>query len=282
MTTVALSARWSLVTPVATIRRASMSSPESVSSRIASFGSSIAIWKISFFFFSPPEKPSFTAREVSFDESSTTALFSRMSFRNSAAESGSSPRNLRCSLTASFIKLAIVTPGISTGYWKPRNSPSRARSSMGIDSRSRPRNSADPSVTVNFSLPASTDASVDLPEPLGPMMACTSPALTSRSIPRRISLPSTEACKLCTFNISSTYYYSRFLFSLSQVVSTAFRRVCKPDPTLNPFLGRGLSHATGLQTQTANYPTLPSNWRASSFCASTANSIGSLASTSRA
>ena len=63
---------------------------------------------------------------------------------------------------------------------------------------------------------------------------------------------------------------------------TAFRRVCKPDPTLNPSLGRGLSHATGLQTQTANYPTLPSNWRASSFCASTANSIGSLASTSRA
>ena len=78
MTTVALSARWSLVTPVATIRRASMSSPESVSSRIASFGSSIAIWKISFFFFSPPEKPSFTAREVSFASSSTTALFSRI------------------------------------------------------------------------------------------------------------------------------------------------------------------------------------------------------------
>ena len=78
---------------------------------MASFGSSIAIWKISFFFFSPPEKPSFTAREVSFESSSTTALFSRISFRNSAAVSGSSPRNLRCSFTASFMKLAIVTPG---------------------------------------------------------------------------------------------------------------------------------------------------------------------------
>jgi hypothetical protein len=34
-----------------------MSRPESVSSRIASFGSSTAIWKISLRFFSPPEKP---------------------------------------------------------------------------------------------------------------------------------------------------------------------------------------------------------------------------------
>ena len=39
-----------------------MSRPESVSSRIASFGSSSAIWKISLRFFSPPEKPSLTAR----------------------------------------------------------------------------------------------------------------------------------------------------------------------------------------------------------------------------
>lgn len=31
-----------------------------------------------------------------------------------------------------------------------------------------------------------------------------------------------------------------------------------------------------------SYPTLPSNCKANSFCASTANSIGSLASTSRA
>ena len=39
-----------------------MSRPESVSSRIARAGSRTAIWKISFRFFSPPEKPSFTAR----------------------------------------------------------------------------------------------------------------------------------------------------------------------------------------------------------------------------
>jgi len=35
-----------------------MSSPESVSSRIAILGESIAIWRISTRFFSPPENPS--------------------------------------------------------------------------------------------------------------------------------------------------------------------------------------------------------------------------------
>ena len=44
----------------ATIFSASMSRPESVSSRMASVGSSTAIWKISLRFFSPPEKPSLT------------------------------------------------------------------------------------------------------------------------------------------------------------------------------------------------------------------------------
>ena len=47
----------SVFTPAATIRSASMSSPESVSSRIASFGSSTAICRISLRFFSPPENP---------------------------------------------------------------------------------------------------------------------------------------------------------------------------------------------------------------------------------
>src|SRR5215210_339617 len=41
-------------TPSATIRSASMSSPESVSSRMAMRGESIAIWSISIRFFSPP------------------------------------------------------------------------------------------------------------------------------------------------------------------------------------------------------------------------------------
>src|SRR4051812_10856965 len=43
-----------------------------------------------------------------------------------------------------------------------------------------------------------TCASVDLPEPLGPMSACTSPDATSRSTPRRISMPATDACRFET------------------------------------------------------------------------------------
>ena len=133
------SLRFILLTPFATTLRASISRPESVSSRIASFGSSIAIWKISFFFFSPPEKPSLTDRLVSFESISTSSFFSLISLRKSEADKGSSPRCLRCSLTAVFMKLTMLTPGISIGYWKPRKRPSLALSSGSISSRSLPK-----------------------------------------------------------------------------------------------------------------------------------------------
>ena len=81
---VALSGFLSLFTPSATTRSASMSRPESVSSRIASLGSSTAICRISFRFFSPPEKPVFTDR-VSIDVSmSTNASFCSMRSANSS------------------------------------------------------------------------------------------------------------------------------------------------------------------------------------------------------
>jgi len=72
-----------------------MSSPESVSSRIASFGSRIAIWKISFRFFSPPEKPTLTERFRNDSSMSSSPSFSRASPRKSSASSSSSPRALR-------------------------------------------------------------------------------------------------------------------------------------------------------------------------------------------
>src|ERR1017187_1524561 len=56
-------------------------------------------------------------------------------------------------------------------------------------------------MTTYSSRPASTCASVLLPEPLGPMIACTSPGLMVRSIPRRISRSPTLACR---FLISSS------------------------------------------------------------------------------
>src|SRR6476469_3029125 len=52
-----------------------------------------------------------------------------------------------------------------------------------------------PPVTSYNSRPASTCASVLFPEPFGPIMACTSPAFTVRSMPFRISRPATFACR---------------------------------------------------------------------------------------
>src|SRR6185503_18399432 len=80
--------------------------------------------------------------------------------------------------------------------------PSRARSSGGISSRFLPSKITSPPVTSYCGCPASTFASVDLPDPFGPIMACTSPLLTVRLMPFRISLPSTDAHK---FLISNTW-----------------------------------------------------------------------------
>ena len=81
-----------------------MSRPESVSSRIASVGSSTAIWKISLRFFSPPENPSLTGRFSSAWSMSSSFILSRTSARNSIASSSGSPRCLRTALSAAFRK----------------------------------------------------------------------------------------------------------------------------------------------------------------------------------
>ena len=76
MTNIARSGLRSAFTPFATIRRASMSRPESVSSKMASLGSRIAIWRISLRFFSPPENPSLTDRLMKLRSISTSFIFS--------------------------------------------------------------------------------------------------------------------------------------------------------------------------------------------------------------
>src|SRR6266566_1593944 len=82
-------------------------------------------------------------------------------------------------------------PRISTGYWNARNTPARARSSGFMSSKSLLSYVAVPASTVYAGWPASTCASVLLPEPFGPMIACTSPSRIVRSTPFRISLPAT-------------------------------------------------------------------------------------------
>src|SRR5437016_2847885 len=199
----ALSGRRSRSIPSATVRRASMSRPESVSSKTASLGSRRAIWRISLRFFSPPEKPSFNGRLMKAGSISTSFIFSFNRARNSMASSSSSPRCSRTALTAALRNSALATPGISTGYWKAMKMPSRARSSGGISSRFRPPYRISPAVTTYPGWPVRTCSSVLFPEPLGPITACTSPARTSRSMPCRISLPATPACSFRMLSILS-------------------------------------------------------------------------------
>src|SRR3569623_2185 len=80
--------------------------------------------------------------------------------------------------------------------------PERARCSGASASRSWFWYIISPSVTSYPSRPASTLASVDLPEQFGPMMACTSPALISRSKPLRMGLPSTFTLRCLMLNMS--------------------------------------------------------------------------------
>src|SRR5207237_680760 len=97
------------LTPFATILSASMSRPESVSSRIANFGSSTAICRISFRFFSPPEKPSFTDRFISFSSISSSFSFSRNMRRKSIAYRWSSPRFISISIPLRISWLSTFT-----------------------------------------------------------------------------------------------------------------------------------------------------------------------------
>ena len=189
------------------MRRASTSSPESVSSRMENVGSSTAIWKISLRLRSPPEKPSFTPRLMKWASNPTSLRFSRRSLRKSAAPIGSCPKYWRLALMAARIKLVIDTPGISIGAWKDMKMPSWLRSSGERSSRFFPLKMISPSVTSYLGLPTKTLDKVDLPEPLGPISTCTSPSRMVRLTPRSISLPSTEACRL---RISSIFVL--FLF----------------------------------------------------------------------
>jgi len=105
------------LTPSATILSASISKPESVSSKTANFGCSIAICKISLRFFSPPEKPSFTDRSIIDLSMPNLARFTLSKSRNSDVLISGSPRYFRAALIAALRKYLLLTPGISTGYW---------------------------------------------------------------------------------------------------------------------------------------------------------------------
>src|SRR5262249_22237292 len=188
-----------------------MSRPESVSSSTARRGASSAICRISLRFFSPPEKPTLTPRRSISRSMPSLPAASFTRLRNSGVDSSGSPRFLRCALSAVRRNVMVATPGISSGYWNARKMPRAARSSGSSASRSTPSNVTVPPVTSYWSLPASTWASVDLPEPFGPMMAWTSPAFTVRSRPLSISRPSTVTLRSLISSIATSFFPFKIL-----------------------------------------------------------------------
>src|SRR4051795_13218321 len=237
---------WSLATPSATVRSASMSRPESVSSSTAISGCSIAIWRISARFFSPPEKPSLRWREVKDRSTSSSSIACWSLVRNSLTLIGSS---LRLVLIAMRRKLAIETPGIATGYWKARKRPACARSSGSASVMSVPLKWTDPSVISYSGWPMMVEASVDLPEPLGPIRACSSPLLTLRSTPLRISRSSTRTWRLRISRSANGSHLRGYEFGKGRVLQRAHDREAHAGPEQlgrAPVPGLGLPRADDL------------------------------------
>ena len=125
----------------------------------------------------------------------TSSIAASASRRKSLSLIWGSPRSSRWALTIIRRYLETVTPGIATGYWKAMKTPIRERSSGSASVTSSPSKLIVPSVTSRPGWPMIVFASVDLPDPLGPISAWTSPPSTVRSTPLRISLPSAVTCR---------------------------------------------------------------------------------------
>src|SRR3984885_1936953 len=125
-----------------------------------------------------------------------------------------SPRASRWALMIIRRYLLTETPGIATGYWKAMKRPACERVSGSASVMSSPLKTIEPSVTSSAGWPMITLASVDLPDPLGPISACTLPFSTSRSRPLRISFSSTRTCRL---RISSSANFTHSVSGVSKV-----------------------------------------------------------------
>ncbi len=138
-----------------------------------------------------------TLRSANAGSISSVAMDSRTSLTH-VRSLGASPRT---AVTDERRKFDTDTPGTSTGYCMARKTPARARSSTLCARTSTPSSVTVPSVIVYLGWPAMEYASVDLPEPFGPMIAWVSPRRIVRSTPRRISLPSAESVSTETWRL---------------------------------------------------------------------------------
>ena len=131
-------------TPSETMRSASTSSPESVSSKIANLGFRSSNCRISWRFFSPPEKPSFTFRSAKLT-SMLRDFIASLTSPTQVRTLGASPRMAVAAVRKKFV---TETPGTSTGYCIARNRPALARSSTDIARTSAPSSVTEPPVIV--------------------------------------------------------------------------------------------------------------------------------------
>ena len=293
------------------------------------------IWTISARFFSPPEKPTLTGRLSISASMPSAAAWARASLMNSAPDRSGSPRARRCVLSASRRNWSDDTPGISTGYWKPRNSPAAARSCGSSASRSCPskvtaafghliarppaehigqrrlaravrphdrmhlarghgerqpvedRLVGDGGVEV-FNLEHQSSLS-DVRRDRDDRSSIA--AMTHRGDQRRRTsqLRRAQSHAITTAGPStrgSRSFAARTIEPISDACPrrssrTMLRR--RPHRRVETQLDdRRRSASSRVAAHTAHHPTLPSRLIPSSFCASTANSIGSCFSTSRA
>src|SRR5207244_8192396 len=166
----------------------------------------------------PPENPWFTYRATIGSSMPSIVIFSLRRLRKARAEVFSP----FTALYADRRKFTTDTPGISVGYWKARNSPIWARRSGLRTVMSWPLNRIWPSVPLYPGRPMITFASVDFPDPFGPMMAWTSPWGTTRSIPFRICLPSTSTRSPRTSRVTVSFSVSVCATSILQLDEQLF------------------------------------------------------------
>src|ERR1700719_2808071 len=114
--------------------------------------------------------------------------------------------------------------------------PSRARSSGSSPSRFLPLNSTSPPSIEYPGWPIRAYESVDLPDPFGPITACTSPLLMARVTPLRISLPSTLARRS---RISKS---ANFVIALLHLIGAVGRGLSQPRRPLHRCAQQALVH----------------------------------------
>src|SRR5438067_6253608 len=114
--------------------------------------------------------------------------------------------------------------------------PNRARSSGSSPSRFLPWKSTSPLSMEYPGWPIRAYESVDLPEPFGPITACTSPLLMARVTPLRMGLPSTLACRS---RISKS---ANFVIALLHLISAVGRGLSQPRRPLHRGAQQALVH----------------------------------------